>query len=253
MTSLYGASQEILMGLGMVLTILAAATAWRSEEGTLARFIFAITCAMEVVGLAVIGVLVGRRPFQSPLLVMIAIGMATALWSFFLHSTDQVRAIGNFVVALTLGAYLFTPNVTWADVQIVGWSFGLVEVIYALAAGALLLGSIGAIILQSSATQRLPQSTLAIALLLQTIALVLQGTSAQLAWGAFWLWDPVECWHLAAWLATAMSTLAVHSLEVSRRRMRWAILLTTGFVLFILFATFPLVRWLGIQSRYLVR
>jgi len=80
-------------------------------------------------------------------------------------------------------------------------------------------------------------------LLLETTLLMLYALGAQLTWGSYWSWDPIECWRLAGWLVMAMSILGVHSLHWNRRQACWTLGLGGAFEAFVLIGSYPLVSY----------
>jgi len=129
--------------------------------------------------------------------------------------------------------------------------FGLAQVLYILACGVLLLGSIRSAILVGHAGKGFIALALAIGLLLQTVALVSWGVGAQLTRGAYWIWDPIACWGFVAWLSTAISAVGVCRMGWRGRRAQVTFIAATAVVLFVLLGSRPLVRWLGLGSLYL--
>jgi len=254
MTSLQTIGGDLVVGLGVLLALAAAGAVWRAPRTAFARAILVIAGTAELAGLVVIGISLGQRPFASPLLMALATAVATGFWSLVLcPGNRQAQAVGSLVVAVALGVFLLIGELSWASVEVSGWLYGFVEIQYALAAGALLLGSICLIPLGAPTDAMATRSAVVIALLFQTGGLVLLGTSGQLAWGAFWSWDPIECWHLAGWLATAISVVGIHWLDWDGRRAGWAVCLSTAFWLFVLYGSLPLVRWLGLESHFPIR
>lgn len=252
MSSSYSTAPDMWIGLSAILSLAAAMVAWRSQGHRVARSLLLGACVISVVAIMLIGKQCRCRPFSSATVAMAAISAAAGLWGLSPLSADHhVQVFTSLLLALTLGAYLLAPRVSWAGPRVEGWWFALAEVLHVLSAGALVLGSACSVLTGSSFLAGPVGLTLALALLCQTGSLVAHGIGAQLAWGAYWSWDPVECWHLAPWLATAMAVVGARSLGWDLRQARWALLATTGFVLVALLGAFPLVHLLGLQTRYL--
>jgi ABC-type transport system involved in cytochrome c biogenesis permease subunit len=157
----------------------------------------------------------------------------------------------SLTLGLALGVYLLAPSADWACTRVEGWWFGLGEALCVLSAGALVLGSICLVVPAASSLADSVKLTLALALLCQTACLVANGLGAQLAWGAYWSWDPVECWRIASWLVTAMACVSLRPMDSDPHRARWAFLATTGFALATLLGALPLVGLLRLGSLYL--
>lgn len=120
-----------------------------------------------------------------------------------------------------------------------------------MAAGVLALQVLLLLKARPKVHQGLPQGALGLALLAQTAALLLAGLGAQGAWGAYWSWDPLECWRLLAWLALLVASWGVRKLGWGRRRAFWA---TAAALLLLLFSWWGapfLLRGLGLPSLYL--
>ncbi|MFP3897102.1 MAG: hypothetical protein ACLFV5_09765 [Anaerolineales bacterium] len=182
-------------------------------------------------------------------------GLGAALWSLML-SRQRRRDPGTvapLLLAGTLGVRTLMPTLTSVGPCPTSAPFQTAVTAEALAMGILAWASLSS--LAETAEERGPtiESSLAVALVLQATALALRGLGAQWAWGNYWRWDPVECWHLAACLTTAIGLLGIRALNWQNRTARWALYMTTCLTLAVAFALIPLTIWLGASSLYIMR
>jgi len=178
---------------------------------------------------------------------MAATGMAAGLWSVALCQRNRrVRGVAGLVAGAAMGTFLVAPGVVVPGVQDGGLWFALDEVLFVLACGVLLLGSICVAVPTFRSNDAATRWVLALVLLLQTMALGSRAVGVQLAWGAYWWWGPVGCWRLAAWLSTAIAALGLWQMGWTGRRAQIAMLVVTAVGLLVLLGSVPLVRWLGL-------
>jgi ABC-type transport system involved in cytochrome c biogenesis permease subunit len=137
-------------------------------------------------------------------------------------------------------------------------SFGLASVFYGLAT-SLVLGGAWMLALwgrprssQAMQTVALVQRLCAAALVSQTVGLLLGGIGAQEEWGAYWSWDPQECWYLAVWLVLVGVTCGLREFSWEGRRACLAVGLAAAFAALVLFGAGLLLRRLGLYSVYWV-
>ncbi len=138
----------------------------------------------------------------------------------------------------------------WPTAHLPGAWFAWSEALQTVAAGALVLQLVGLCKARKTG-HALPQSALGLALLAQTAAMLLAGLGAQGTWGAYWSWDPLECWRLLAWLALLATSWGARGLGWGRRRAIWATAVTLVILLISWWGAPPLLRWLGLSSLYL--
>jgi len=250
----------LLLIPGALLCLTAAAIAWQAaqerREG-LARRLLLAGCLLGVAGLASNSVRLGWRPATGVSQVVTAAIVVAGLWSVSLCPRyPRLQALAGLAAGLAMVAYLLVPPAVTSGVQAGGAWFVTDELFAILAAGLLLLGSAcGALAARQvgvpSAGSASVRYFLPLGLLLQTVALGCRAVGAQLAWGAYWSWDPVDCWRLVAWLVTAISAVGVWRVGWGGRRARVAVTAAALILLLVLAGSLPLVRWLGLASLYL--
>ena len=161
------------------------------------------------------------------------------------------RALAVLGGVLLVGAYYLWPlsGLPVAGRSMVGGPLlALSEAFFVLAGGVLLGGALA--MTSGGQPEALAPRTCAMSLLLQVGALLAGGAAAQGAWGAYWSWDPLECWRLSLCMVTAGVSLGVGGVPWSGRRAALALWLAAGFSLLTLFAAGALTRWLGLSSLY---
>jgi len=218
--------------------------AWEREPRAARTLIIAavITGSATLIHLAA---RTGQRPFASISLALGAVGLTLGGWSAVLSPTSQRRAriIAALLAAIGLAACRWLPAARGVGASDEGLYFALAEASYVLSIGALLWGVLAGV----------ADRALQFAWALQGSGLILQGVGAQMAWGAYWSWDPVECWRLAAWLVLVLADLG---LAIGRRtlfRTRLALWVSIGMSLGVLLSSYALVRWLGLASLYIAQ
>jgi hypothetical protein len=245
MNSGYALAVRGLAALGALLALAATGLARRSQGSAAVRSLLKAACVAGLIALVVTGAFTERWLFADPAATILAAGIGTGIWSLVLYPTSRrVHYLGSLLLATMLVIYCLVANVARIGLQVAGWPFELAEFLHSLAVGGLLLGSICLLALRPRVSPRFVLPTLSIALLLETIALTLYALGAQLTWGSYWSWDPIECWRLAGWLAMAIPVLGVYSLDWGRRRACWALGVASGFIAFISIGSSPLVLYL---------
>jgi ABC-type transport system involved in cytochrome c biogenesis permease subunit len=152
------------------------------------------------------------------------------------------------LVLLSSVLFALWPTVAWPWKHMSNSWFLWSEILYTLSAGALWAAAVHA---NLGDVDSIPLGFVAVSLVAQTLGLLLLGIGAQVAWGHYWAWDPVESWRLAAWLATAALAIVLGQLGWRRRRARLGTSAVALLVLLVLWGSFPLVHWLGLLSAYL--
>lgn len=252
MHSAHSTTPDMWIGLSAILSLVAAGVAWGLHRQRLARTLLLAACMISLIAIMLVGKQRRCGPFSSATVAVAAISAAAALWGIsLLPANHRVHAFTSLTLGLALGVYLLAPRASLACARVEGWWFALGEMLCVLSAGALVLGSICLMVAGASSLADPVVLTLALALLCQTACLVANGIGAQLAWGAYWSWDPVECWRIAPWLVTAMACVSLRSLDWDPRRARGAFLATMGFALATLLGALPLVSLLRVGSLYL--
>ena len=247
----------LVLALGALLAVMAAAAARWARRDSLARWLLLAGCLLGMAGLVSTSVRRGLRPSTSVTLALAATFVAAGLWSVSLCPQNRrVHGAAGLLAGLAMGAYLFAPSFLASAVQVGGVWFGLEDIFCVLGCGVLLLGSVwGAFHGQEPANgsiESVPtRSILGLGLLLQTVSLGSHAVGAQLAWGAYWDWDPVACWRLVAWLSTAIGAVGLWRRGWRGRRAQVAVTAAAAVVLLVLVGSLPLVRWLGLGSLYL--
>jgi len=199
------------------------------------------------------------QPFRHPLAALVLACASAAFCTAFWSSAGRgPRTLAAVLLLASSVAFALAPTVGWPWKQAQSPWFLWSEILYALSAGALWACAVRADLAGAAAggasavaDDRPALNTVAAALLAQTVALLLLGIGAQVAWGAYWTWDPIESWRLAAWLATTGLAIVLGQLGWRRRRARLATNLVAAFALLVLWGAFPLVHWLGLASAYL--
>jgi hypothetical protein len=243
---------DLLVSLGILLSLSATVVAWRSSRTGMARALLTLGCALGGWALIARSMQSGQGPFSNPFMALAVLGLTVGLWSISLLPLDyRSYMLGGLATGLALGLYLLVPGKALLSAPSGSLLLSLAEIAYVLATGALLYGTLELAICGFQVSMAMVRAIMGIALLLQTATLILQGVSAQFAWGAYWSWDAVECWRLIAWLVTAIATLGIGRLDWGRRRGMVAICLAAGMALLVLLGSFPLVQWLNLSSVYL--
>lgn len=246
-----GGAVSAVLASGALLAFLAAASARWSRKAGVSGLLLAAACVLGLVELVPRGARSGDWPFNSLTVAIPACGVAAGLWSLALCPEDcRGRARTGLLVGLALGIPLVVPRPVWPTVRICTPWLALGEVCYVVAIGALLVGAVHGSVLGPGSTRPLTRRAMALGLLFQTTGLAVHGAAAQLAWGAYWSWDPVECWRLAGWLVTAIAAVGLWELDWSGWRATMALWAVTLVALAILAGSGPLVRWLGLRSLY---
>ncbi len=243
MASLSGGYATLALVAAMALSCIAAFLwAW-GRWPRVARALLAIAVIVAAVTLIRQSARTGQRPFSSaPLAVAaaaLALGGWSAVWASASRRRSQVLAAG--FVASGLVAYRWLPASLSVGVRGEGWLLAWAEASYALSVGALLWGGLNQ-----------PEGrALRVAWVLQTWGLVLQGAGAQWAWGAYWRWDPLECWRLTSWLVLTLAGLGLTVGRPTMFRARLALWGCATWALGVLLGSYALVRWLGMTSFYI--
>ena len=254
MASFLGMAVSVLLSLGILLGLSAAAVAWRWPlRKSPNALLLPAGCMTGLIALTLLGGFLDQRPFRNPAVALASTGLAMGSASLAaVRSNGRIRIAGALSVSLALAVPLVFPGWRWAGVRIEGWVFGIAELLYALASGALLLAAVCSAIPGPSHTPGPAEFSLPWGLSFWTGGLVFQSIAAQLAWGAYWSWDPVECWYLAAWLITAIAALVAGSGHERARGAKWLLWVSALAVLAVWLGALPLVRWLGLASLYVM-
>jgi ABC-type transport system involved in cytochrome c biogenesis permease subunit len=214
----------LLAALAMGLALLAGLARLWPLGGRVGRFALVAACALGLAVLVTVGAQSSQWPSTSPAVaaasVGVAVGLCSLMWGPQHRAAQVVQAL---MVALGLGAYLLAPKPALAGGQARGLALGLAEAHFVLGAAALLQGAVTATLNEHSSALVQGRSASAAGLLLLTVSLLFQGIGAQCSWGAYWSWDPVECWRLAAWAMAAIVCLGIWRLGWSRERARLAL------------------------------
>jgi hypothetical protein len=228
------------------------------RHSTLARVLLLFSSLSSLILLAV-GWTADMQPFHHPLVGWVLVSSGAAFFTVFWSSSVRgPRLLTAILVLASSVSFALWPAVVWPWRQAQSLWFLWSEILFALSAGALwasaarvdLVGARAAVA-KAGADDPVSLNTVAVGLVAQTLALLLLGTGAQVAWGSYWSWDPIESWRLAAWLATTALAIVLGQLGWRRRRARLATNLVAAFALFVLWGSFPLVHWLGLLSPYL--
>ena len=245
MVRLLGGYTALFLTVAMALAGAAALLwAWGREPRAARTLIIAavVTGGATLIRLAA---RTGQRPFSSAPLAMAAVGLALGGWSAVFVSMTPRRAqlLTALLAAIGLAVYRWLPAARGVGASGEGLYLALAETGYVLSAGALLWGGLADV----------ADRALRLAWVLQGLGLILQSVGAQTAWGAYWSWDPAECWRLAAWLVLTLASLG---LTIGRRtisRTRLALWASAGVSLGVLLGSYALVRWLGLASLYIAQ
>lgn len=259
-------------------SVAAALLEGMKRHSTLARILLLFSCLANF-GLLAVGWKPGMQPFRHPLVGLVLASSSAAFFTLFWSSAARGPRLHAAILVLASGvSFALAPALSWPWKQVSSPWFLWSEILYALSAGALWasavrvdlsgaqgrsaqvkdpdLGEICSSHTRKAADPRAVDDsvslhTVAVALVGQTLALLLLGIGAQVTWGHYWAWDPIESWRLAAWLATTALAIVLGELGWRRRRARLVTSLVAAFVLFVLWGSFPLVYWLGLLSAYL--
>ncbi len=235
-------------------TVLVALFEALGRHSTLARVLLLFSSLSSLILLAV-GWTPDMQPFRHPLAGWVLVSSSAAFFTVFWSSSVRgPRLLTAILILASSVSFALWPAVAWPWRQAQSVWFLWSEILFALSAGAL-WASAARVDLggadKASAHDPMSLNTVAVALVAQTLALLLLGTGAQVAWGSYWSWDPIESWRLAAWLATTALAIVLGQLGWRRRRARLATNLVAAFALFVLWGSFPLIHWLGLLSPYL--
>ncbi|MGM0400667.1 MAG: hypothetical protein ACQEQT_05125 [Chloroflexota bacterium] len=246
-----------MTGLGALLAAAAALSIERSRPQA-PLWLLVLACILGAAGL-----LPGGNPPLGPcatnLSTLLALaGLGAALWSLspiLLHrhrGTGPAGAAGALLLAATLGGRTLWPSLTSVGPCPASAPFQVAAIVKALTVGLLAWASLSSLHESPKENGSTVESSLAVALALQTTALALRGVGAQWAWGNYWRWDPVECWHLTACLTTAIGLLGIRTLSWRTRAARWTLYMATCLAAAVSFALPPLAAWLGLSSLYMM-
>ncbi len=234
------------MVLGAVMAFSAAVLAWRLPKHFLPALLLLIACILGTIVWFPAALAEGLGALRSTSLAVAALSTWMAFWKVaFCPSDRRTTVLVGAIVCLTLGAWPLLPSRTWGDVPMRRLLFGAAETVYASGVGALALGAAWVLGPGRSTRRDVARRISATSLMLQTLALFLYGVGAQLAWGSYWRWEPLECWQLAAWLLSAILALVTWQLDWDGRRAALLLWLTTALALFVLLGAVPMARWLG--------
>jgi hypothetical protein len=243
-----------LSGLLIALpALLSLALAWKDRGRAVVRPLCTWSGAAGLVYLALRGQVALVEPWRCPVLWVSGLGFGAGLWTAWLPMGGRRK--GMLTAALLVAGWLLAnapPGFSRSAGFIVTHWFSLSEVVLLATVAALLVGSLALLFSSVEQAPRIAALALGAAFCSHTLALILQGVAAQRAWGAYWSWDALECWHLASWSLIGLSALGARELGWGPRRGKAAVWVTTLLVSLMTWGAPALLRWLGVASAYLV-
>lgn len=198
----------------------------------------------------------GEGLLSSPLLALAGLGLGLIAWELVLPAHDVQPPDARYprgrsaatVVGLLMAAAGLAVGALGARAAGAEWLRGrfwldLGDTLFLLGASRLLAALL--------ACGKTPQeggqacaSAIACALVCQTLALFCRGVGAQVLWGRYWSWAPLECWRAAAWSLVALLAAAQRSLGFGEARPWLPLALATVSAALTLFAASPVARLL---------
>ncbi len=183
------------------------AAAWATQEGSLLLWLLMLSGASSLAVYSVRGRMRDVTPYATAVLLGLAAFFAALL--FFTASPFERVAVGP-ADGLGLNPLLRHPSVLSHPIFLYG-GYTLFSVPFAFAVGALIVRRVDAEWIRATR-----MFTLAAWLLLGTgILLGARWSYAELGWGGYWAWDPVENASLLPWLT---GTAFLHSAMIQERR-----------------------------------
>jgi len=264
----------VVLALAGVIVSILAHVIGRSEPGgvweTLGVWLTGLSLLGLVVALAARGVRADRWPFVTryEFALCFAAGILLAKWILHLSAPFEPSAAaltGSAAALLLIYAQFILPE---SDRQIVPLVPALRSIWFPIHVLAAVIGYGGAAVAagaglvafrwagdvdhrqQAARAERLAYRAVALGYPWLSASIVIGAVWAQLAWGAYWSWDPKEVWALITWL---LYTLFLHARVMRGWRGRpLALLALVGFasVLFTFLGVGWLVRQVGLQSLH---
>jgi len=227
----------------------AALIAW-GRAASLGRWLLAVGTMVGLFALAVLSVRRGADPYGSLATALAGVLAFGAFWSVALEPVGaRVQAALGALAALTMAGLLVAPlpavGAILGDMtyNLSGWS-------YVAGAGVLVAG----LARDAAAGDSAPTATpyLSLATLCLTVALAAQGAATQWAWGTYWMGDPLECLHLAGWIAVALGGVIAEEFPRHPRAVVGSLWMAAGIVIAVLLGATPLIQALGLPGLHLV-